>query len=120
MVNIKVNPRRVELIEKRFILHILLSLAVFYPIVARFAAIAITGSPMGAPAGFLILLPRDIALFFLTAPTISSLLFAALSIYAVILGTLSMEIHSVPRKLVTFPLFLLNLLCTLMYLYGAL
>ncbi|MES2627778.1 MAG: hypothetical protein V4616_02305 [Bacteroidota bacterium] len=111
MTNVKVNPLRRERIEKRFILHIVLTFLLLYPILARFAA--------GDVIRFFRFLPFQLAMFFLEYPTLSGLLFGCLSIYAMVLGTLSMEIHSVNRKLVTFPLFLFNLLCVLMYFASA-
>ncbi len=119
MTNVKVNPRRVEKVITRFYLHVVFSFLLLYPILARFIAPAIGGNAM-APYFFTKLLPPGLGELFLTFPAFSGVLFGLVAIATITLGALSMEIHSVYRKLISFPLFLLNLLTALIYFASAL
>lgn len=112
MVNIKVNPKREELIVKRFWYHIILTFALLYPLMIS--------QLLRSPLLLDLLMPLGLGKFMINYPSTAGLFGGLLSIYAVGLGALSMEIHSVSRKLITFPLFLINLLCALMYAYIAL
>lgn len=120
MVNVKVKPGREEIVIGRFWLHIILTIILLYPFFARVIAQIIGVSIAGAMEVFSRIMVFGSGQFFLNYPSLSGLLCGLLSIWAVALGALSMEIHSVPRKLVTFPLFLVNLLTALTYFASAL
>ena len=104
---------------RRFWLHIMLTFGLYYPILARLVAGLIGGFSAAAYFPFKMLMPAGTGELFIEQHSLMCVTFVLLSIWDIALGSLSMEIHSVSRKLVSFPLFLLNLLSAMIYFFSA-